>query len=119
MVPAAVVAQAIADLLLHLQSGDILIDGGNSYHVDDIRRAKALTADATGGICAHARWSWSYSKTMQVAERDLQWHQQREKAQRDRRYARCLERDRHHLRNKLPHPARCRKGIERHSRTNC
>jgi 6-phosphogluconate dehydrogenase len=43
MVPAAVVDQTIADLLPHLESGDILIDGGNSYYVDDIRRAKALT----------------------------------------------------------------------------
>src|SRR5262245_10650087 len=38
MVPAAVVDQTIADLLPHLQSGDIIIDGGNSYYVDDIRR---------------------------------------------------------------------------------
>jgi 6-phosphogluconate dehydrogenase len=42
MVPAAVVDQTIADLLPHLESGDILIDGGNSYYVDDIRRAKEL-----------------------------------------------------------------------------
>src|SRR5258705_10213665 len=34
MVPAAVVDKTIAD---HLESGDILIDGGNSYYVDDIR----------------------------------------------------------------------------------
>jgi 6-phosphogluconate dehydrogenase len=42
MVPAAVVDKTIADLLPHLQPGDILIDGGNSYYVDDIRRAKEL-----------------------------------------------------------------------------
>lgn len=42
MVPAAVVDKAIADLLPVLESGDILIDGGNSYYVDDIRRAKEL-----------------------------------------------------------------------------
>jgi 6-phosphogluconate dehydrogenase len=42
MVPAAVVDQSIADLLPHLEAGDILIDGGNSYYVDDIRRAKEL-----------------------------------------------------------------------------
>jgi 6-phosphogluconate dehydrogenase len=42
MVPAAVVDKAIADLLPLLDRGDILIDGGNSYYVDDIRRAKAL-----------------------------------------------------------------------------
>jgi 6-phosphogluconate dehydrogenase len=44
MVPAAVVDQTIADLLPHLESGDILIDGGNSYYIDDIRRAKTLAA---------------------------------------------------------------------------
>jgi len=42
MVPAAVVDKSIADLLPHLESGDILIDGGNSYYIDDIRRAKEL-----------------------------------------------------------------------------
>src|SRR5580765_4822265 len=42
MVPAAVVDQTIADLLPHLEQGDVLIDGGNSYYVDDIRRAKEL-----------------------------------------------------------------------------
>jgi len=44
MVPAAVVDQAIADLLPHLDHGDTLIDGGNSYYVDDLRRAKELAA---------------------------------------------------------------------------
>ena len=44
MVPAAVVDKTIADLLPHLDPGDILIDGGNSYYVDDIRRAKELAA---------------------------------------------------------------------------
>jgi 6-phosphogluconate dehydrogenase len=44
MVPAAVVDQTIEDLLPHLGAGDILIDGGNSYYVDDIRRAKELAA---------------------------------------------------------------------------
>ncbi len=42
MVPAAVVDQTIADLLPQLEAGDILIDGGNSYYIDDIRRAKEL-----------------------------------------------------------------------------
>ena len=42
MVPAAVVDQSIADLLPLLAKGDILIDGGNSYYIDDIRRAKEL-----------------------------------------------------------------------------
>jgi 6-phosphogluconate dehydrogenase len=44
MVPAAVVDKTIADLLPHLSPGDMLIDGGNSYYVDDIRRAKELAA---------------------------------------------------------------------------
>jgi 6-phosphogluconate dehydrogenase len=44
MVPAAVVEKTIADLLPHLETDDILIDGGNSYYVDDIRRAKELAA---------------------------------------------------------------------------
>jgi 6-phosphogluconate dehydrogenase len=42
MVPAAVVDQTISDLLPHLEAGDILVDGGNSYYVDDIKRAKDL-----------------------------------------------------------------------------
>lgn len=42
MIPAAVVDNLIADLAPHLEPGDILIDGGNSYYIDDIRRAKAL-----------------------------------------------------------------------------
>src|SRR5207249_8887485 len=44
MVPAAVVDTTISDLLPHLTPGDILIDGGNSYYVDDIRRARELAA---------------------------------------------------------------------------
>jgi len=42
MVPAAVVDKSIADILPLLEKGDILIDGGNSYYIDDIRRAKEL-----------------------------------------------------------------------------
>ncbi len=44
MVPAAAVDKTIADLVAFLEPGDILIDGGNSYYVDDIRRAKELAA---------------------------------------------------------------------------
>src|SRR5580698_5624250 len=44
MVPAAVVEKTIADLLPYLEPEDILIDGGNSHYVDDIRRAKDLAA---------------------------------------------------------------------------
>jgi len=42
MVPAAVVDETIAGVVPHLEAGDILIDGGNSYYIDDIRRAKEL-----------------------------------------------------------------------------
>jgi len=42
MVPAAVVDATIADLAPKLSKDDILIDGGNSYYIDDIRRAKEL-----------------------------------------------------------------------------
>jgi 6-phosphogluconate dehydrogenase len=44
MIPAAFVDDTIADLLPHLDPEDILIDGGNSYYVDDIRRAGKLAA---------------------------------------------------------------------------
>jgi 6-phosphogluconate dehydrogenase len=42
MVPAAAVDKTIADVLPHLEPGDVLIDGGNSYYIEDMRRAKAL-----------------------------------------------------------------------------
>jgi 6-phosphogluconate dehydrogenase len=42
MVPAALVGQIVDELLEHLQSGDAIIDGGNSYYRDDIDRAKSL-----------------------------------------------------------------------------
>jgi 6-phosphogluconate dehydrogenase len=42
MVPAAAVDETINELLPHLTAGDIVIDGGNSYYVDDIRRAQEL-----------------------------------------------------------------------------
>ena len=44
MVPTGVVDNVIADLLPHLECDDILVDGGNSYYIDDIRRAKDLTS---------------------------------------------------------------------------
>jgi 6-phosphogluconate dehydrogenase len=44
MVPVGAVDKTISDLLPYLARGDILIDGGNSYYVDDIRRAKELAA---------------------------------------------------------------------------
>lgn len=45
MVPAAIVDKTIAELQPLLEPGDIVIDGGNSYYVDDIRRAKELAAN--------------------------------------------------------------------------
>ena len=42
MIPAAVVDQTIAGIVPYLEAGDILIDGGNSYYIDDIRRANEL-----------------------------------------------------------------------------
>jgi 6-phosphogluconate dehydrogenase len=42
MVPAAVVDSTLAELAPKLHQDDVLIDGGNSYYIDDIRRAKDL-----------------------------------------------------------------------------
>jgi 6-phosphogluconate dehydrogenase len=42
MVPAAAVDKTLDDLSARMEKGDIIIDGGNSYYIDDIRRAKAL-----------------------------------------------------------------------------
>ncbi len=44
MVPAAVVDKTISDLLPYLEAGDTLIDGGNSYYIDDQQRAKMLSS---------------------------------------------------------------------------
>jgi 6-phosphogluconate dehydrogenase len=43
MVPAAVVDKTLKEVASHVQKGDIVIDGGNSYYIDDIRRAKQLS----------------------------------------------------------------------------
>jgi 6-phosphogluconate dehydrogenase len=42
MVPAAVVEQTVTNLASRFEAGDVIVDGGNSYYVDDIRRAKQL-----------------------------------------------------------------------------
>jgi len=63
MVPAAVVDKSIADLLPLLEKGDVVIDGGNSYYIDDIRRAKELApkgihyvdVGTSGGVWGLAR----------------------------------------------------------------
>jgi 6-phosphogluconate dehydrogenase len=44
MTPAGVVDRVIADLVPLLQNGDVIIDGGNSYYIDDIRRGRELAA---------------------------------------------------------------------------
>ncbi|MGH9435766.1 MAG: NAD(P)-binding domain-containing protein, partial [Terriglobia bacterium] len=44
MVPAAVVEATLREISSRMQNGDTIIDGGNSYYVDDIRRAKELKA---------------------------------------------------------------------------
>ena len=44
MVPAAVVESTLGALSQHFESGDIIIDGGNSHYVDDLRRARELAA---------------------------------------------------------------------------
>jgi 6-phosphogluconate dehydrogenase len=46
MVPVGAVDDMIADLLPHLDPGDILIDGGNSYYVDDIRRSIGVASES-------------------------------------------------------------------------
>ncbi|HKN14282.1 MAG TPA: decarboxylating 6-phosphogluconate dehydrogenase [Candidatus Binatus sp.] len=45
MVPAAIVEQTVADLSSRFQRDDIIVDGGNSYYIDDIRRAESLAAE--------------------------------------------------------------------------
>jgi 6-phosphogluconate dehydrogenase len=44
MVPAAVVDEMLSDLAPRLQQGDIVVDGGNSYYIDDLRRAETLSS---------------------------------------------------------------------------
>jgi 6-phosphogluconate dehydrogenase len=63
MVPAAMVDAAIAELAPHLDAGDVLVDGGNSHYVDDIRRARALAPQGihfvdvgtSGGVWGRSR----------------------------------------------------------------
>jgi 6-phosphogluconate dehydrogenase len=73
MVPAAAVDDTIKGLEPHLEKGDTLIDGGNSYYVDDIRRAKALEArgihyvdvGTSGGV-----WGLERGYCMMIGGRD-------------------------------------------------
>ena len=61
--PVAFVDSTIAEVSKHLAQGDCIIDGGNSYYIDDIRRAKELAAKGlhyvdvgvSGEMEAHSR----------------------------------------------------------------
>ena len=63
MVPAAVVDEVLTALVPHLEAGDIVIDGGNSYYRDDIRRAQKLAESGlhyldvgtSGGVAGRER----------------------------------------------------------------
>src|SRR5919108_2108805 len=44
MIPAAVVDQMLGDLAARLRRDDVIIDGGNSYYIDDLRRAESLAS---------------------------------------------------------------------------
>ena len=63
MVPAAAVDKTLHDLAAHMQQGDIIIDGGNSHYIDDIRRANELKpkgihyvdAGTSGGVWGSER----------------------------------------------------------------
>jgi 6-phosphogluconate dehydrogenase len=73
MVPAAAVDDTIKGIEPHLEEGDMLIDGGNSYYVDDIRRAKTLEArgihyldvGTSGGV-----WGLERGYCMMIGGRD-------------------------------------------------
>ena len=63
MVPAAAVDKTLHELAAHMQQGDIIIDGGNSHYIDDIRRANELKpkgihyvdAGTSGGVWGSER----------------------------------------------------------------
>ena len=62
MVPAGVVDRTLADLVPLLEPDDIVIDGGNSYYIDDIRRArelkpKGLHSSTSGPAAASGGWN--------------------------------------------------------------
>jgi 6-phosphogluconate dehydrogenase len=50
MVPAGITGQAVADVATHLERGDVVIDGGNSYYRDDIHRAEELVERGIGYV---------------------------------------------------------------------
>ena len=66
MVPAAVVDNTIADVVPHLEADDVLIDGGNSYYVDDIRHCGRDYASTQPGalVFMGATGDLAYKKTL-------------------------------------------------------
>jgi 6-phosphogluconate dehydrogenase len=75
MVPAGVVDETLDGLVLHLDAGDTVIDGGNSYYIDDIRRATQLASKqihyvdvgTSGGV-----WGFERGYCMMIGgERDV------------------------------------------------
>jgi len=58
MVPAGVVTeQMVMELAQKMEPGDIIIDGGNSYYKDDVRRAKFLQELGIHYLDVNQRWS--------------------------------------------------------------
>ena len=92
MVPAGVVDKTIADLAPLMEPGDILIDGGNSYYIDDIRRAKELATKeihyvdvgTSGGVWgSRARVlhdDWRRTRDRKTSRSDLRYAWRRESA---------------------------------------
>jgi 6-phosphogluconate dehydrogenase len=63
MIPAALVDQTLSDLVPLLQKGDILIDGGNSYYIDDIRRAGELSPKGIHYVdCGTSGGVWGFER---------------------------------------------------------
>ena len=63
MVPAAVVDKTLSDLASRVQKGDIIVDGGNSYYVDDIRRAKELAPKGMHSVdCGTSGGVWGLER---------------------------------------------------------
>ena len=63
MIPAAVVDQTLSDLVPLLQKGDIVIDGGNSYYIDDIRRARELSPKGIHYVdCGTSGGVWGFER---------------------------------------------------------
>ncbi len=63
MIPAAVVDKTLAALVPFLQPGDIIVDGGNSYYIDDIRRAKELSASGIHYVdCGTSGGTWGLER---------------------------------------------------------